>query len=101
MGGTCRWSGRARRRSAGRARPPRRRRTSRSRLSEHLVDPLAEPLEAASLDGVRKTGPGDQHVVTTDGDLRQARPPSLAELALDPVPDDGTAGPSRDGESDA
>src|SRR2546423_11721876 len=100
-GGTGRWSGRAPRRSPGRARRGRLRRTSRSRLSEHLVDPLPEPVEPAGLDGIGKARPGDQHVVTTDGDLRQPGPPRLAKLALDPVPDDGATGSSWDGEADA
>src|SRR5437588_286242 len=34
------------------------------------------------------------------GDLRQAGAPRLPELPLDPVPDDGAAGPARDGEAD-
>ena len=53
-------------RDAGRARPPRRRAgTSGGRLRhrQHLVDALAEPLEAVRRDGVRQPGPHDQHVV--------------------------------------
>src|SRR4051794_30098690 len=93
-GGTCRWSGRAPRRSPAKARRGRRRRGTSGghlRLREHLVDPLAEPVEAVRIDRLGQAGTDDQDVVVAGRHAIEAVVPRLAELPLDAVALDGAA----------
>ena len=64
-------------------------------------DPTEAPVMFTRLaEWSREAGSRDQDEVATPGDLVEAGAPRLAELALDPVADDGAADAARDGEAD-
>src|SRR5881398_3156487 len=73
--------------------------TSCGSLPEHLVDALAEPVEAVRGDRLRESGLRDQDVVTAGGNIFEAYAPDLAQLPLDLVPRHGVAGGLRHGQS--
>src|SRR4051794_2351797 len=62
-------------------------------LLEHLVHALAEPLMAARLGGLGQARPYDEDVVIVGANASGVEPraPDLAQLALDPVANDGVA----------
>src|SRR6266545_3785482 len=78
--------------SAGRPRRARFRDTSRGRLAQNLVHPLAQPPEAVRLHGLWQPGLRDQHVVAAGRDALEALPPGLTQLALDPIARDRIPG---------
>ena len=57
-------------------------RLSRGRLPEDLLDALAQPIEAARLDGLGEPGSHDEHVVLVLRQLGQARAEGLAQAPL-------------------
>src|SRR5439155_26095964 len=64
-------------------------------LSEHLVQPLAQPVEAPALHRFGQPRPDDQDVVTAARDPLEPGTPELPQLPLDPVADNGAADPFR------
>src|SRR5438128_9800885 len=73
---------------------------SRSRLPEHLVDALAEPLEAVRLDRLGQPGPHDQHVVVRGRHGFEPGAPDLSQLPLNPAARRRAADRARDAEAE-
>src|SRR5580765_5832642 len=60
-----------------------------SLYTEHLDDPLAEPVEPALLGSLRQPRPGDEDIVAALLGPRLERPPRFPQLPLHAVADDG------------
>src|SRR5918995_1561667 len=98
-GGTCTLPERAPRTCSGTSTRLRFPDISRARLSEDLLDPVAQPVGVATL-RLRQRGTNEQNVVRPAWNFGQELAPRFAEPALDPVPGHGAADLLRHGDSE-